>query len=313
MIRIAQAASSENGTAYGTPPNQLRTRGHLDGELNVNQWYPYDWVAVFRPIDDRIADRIADLAYRIVAAGKKVGYGQQLEGYCSRYGLFDALSPMTNPDPQKIKTPVNCDCGQLVATCVYCAGVYEPNLRLLNTSKEHDLLMGTGAFIKVTNPELLKTGRGCRRGDIFWKWGHTLVCLDTDPDQAMMEPRVIGNCFACNLRDGGSTDWPSKGVLHSGDRVWLISEAATGWKQVKSDIGIGFVSPKYVCEYPRVKTTGNVWMREGPGTDQKQIMVIPYNTSVWITGEKKKIGVRDWYEVIFSGKVGWASSLYLQI
>ena len=42
QIRIAQAASSETGTKYGTAPNQRRTGvtlanpgGNLDGELNV--------------------------------------------------------------------------------------------------------------------------------------------------------------------------------------------------------------------------------------------------------------------------------------
>ena len=55
MIRIAQAASSEKGTAYGSPPNQLRTGvtadkpyGNLDGELNIIPFYPSGWKAVFR-------------------------------------------------------------------------------------------------------------------------------------------------------------------------------------------------------------------------------------------------------------------------
>ena len=71
MIRIAQASSSEvhtksNPGKFGTPPNQLRTGvtaakpyGNMDGELNVQAWYAYDWEAVFRPVNLQVADKMA--------------------------------------------------------------------------------------------------------------------------------------------------------------------------------------------------------------------------------------------------------------
>ena len=77
MLRLAQAASSEFGTKYGTPPNQLRTPGKLDGELNVVNFYG-GWQYVFRPKDEQTAERIADFVLGAVENGAYIGYGPYL-------------------------------------------------------------------------------------------------------------------------------------------------------------------------------------------------------------------------------------------
>ena len=320
MIRLAQAASSETGTAYGTPPNQLRTgvtaskpEGNLDGELNVIPFYSGGWQAVFRAKDTAIANRIAELAYQIVANGSKVGYGQQVEGgNVSRTGLFDALNNMAKVNPWDIPFPVNCDCSSLVGACAFFAGANNPDLRNMNTTTGPSRLIASGCFVQLTDRDLLMTARGAKRGDLFWRPGHMMICLDSDGEQPT-EPRIIENCSACNLRSGPSTDYKSIGILHPGDIVTLISTASTGWGQVKSKKGIGFVSPKFLGELPMGKATGNVWMRENAGTQYKEILVIPQNAEVYLTGEWQMVGFRKWYEVIYSGKKGWSSSLYLSV
>ena len=124
MIRIAQAASSEvhtkeNPGTFGTPPNQLRTGvtadkpyGNLDGELNIIPFYASGFQAVFRAKDPKIREKIATLAEKAVMNWMGVGYGQNMSGPWNeqRTGFFDALNAMVDPDPLKIKTPVNCDC-----------------------------------------------------------------------------------------------------------------------------------------------------------------------------------------------------------
>jgi len=310
MLRIAQAASSETGTAYGTPPNQLRTPGKLDGELNVIPFYESGWKAVFRAKDPYMGDRIAELAYKIVSAGDKVGYGQQVEGTSARTGLFDALKNMTTPDPAKIPIPVNCDCSSLAGACAYFAGATNPDLRNMNTTTGPSRLIASGRFVQLTDRDLLMTGRGMKRGDIFWRPGHMMIGIDSDGEQST-EPRIIENCSACNLRSGPSTDYKSIGILHPGDIVTLISTASTGWGQVKTHKGIGFVSPKFLEELPRGKATGNVWMREDAGTQYDTIIVIPCGAYPWLTGMKKKVGLTTWYEVIYSSKQGWASGKYI--
>ena len=319
MIRLAQAASSETGTAYGTPPNQLRTgvtaskpEGNLDGELNVIPFYSGGWQAVFRAKDTAIANRIAELAYQIVANGSKVGYGQQVEGgNISRTGLFDALNNMAKVNPWDIPFPVNCDCSSLVGACVYFSGVYEPALRTMNTTKEPNILAGTGAFVQLTDKTLLESACGCKRGDIYFRYGHTAICMDTDITQETT-PAIIANCSACNMRDGSSTDYKVIQVLHPGNIVNVISTASNGWKQIEIGGVYGFVSYKYVTDLPKAITTGNVWQREKAGTDGKQIQVIPYKAICYLTGNTAKVGSTTWYDCIYCGKRGWASGKYVK-
>ena len=182
MIRIAQASSSENFTKYGKAPNQRRTgasrakpEGNLDGELNVVDWYG-GWEAVYRAIDGEVAEKIATIAYRAVANGNYIGYS-----WAGNYELFDAMKKKGTDDPMDVDTLVNTDCAAKVGVCVYFSGIKDERLRTMTTWKEDEILMSTNAFIKVTDKEMLETGKGIQRGDILWKTGHTAVALDSDP------------------------------------------------------------------------------------------------------------------------------------
>lgn len=319
MIRLAQAASSETGGAYGTPPNQLRTgvtankpQGNLDGELNVIPFYSGGWKAVLRPKDTEKANLIADLAYQIVANGSKVGYGQQLDGgNVSRTGLFDALNNMAKVNPWNIPFPVNCDCSSLAGACVYFAGIEEDGLRTMNTSTAPGLLTGTGEFVWLDDTTLLTSACGAKRGDLYWKPGHMAICLDSDEKQETT-PAKIANCSACNMRTGSSTAYPVIQVLHPGNLVNIISTAANGWKQIEIGGKYGFVSYKYITDLPKAVATGNVWQREKAGTDGKQIQVIPYNAICYLTGNTTKVGLTTWYDCIYCNKRGWASGKYIK-
>lgn len=327
MIRLAQAASSEihtkeNPGLYGTPPNQLRTgvtankpQGNLDGELNVIPFYDGEWRAVFRPTDPTIAEKIASLAYNIVANGSIYGYGQQVSGGgAARTALFDALAKLDKPNPWAVYTPVNCDCSSLVGACVYFAGIVEPLLRQMNTTSEPNVLMGTGDFVRLEDASLLKVGCGARRGDIFWKYGHTAICLDNDETQETT-PCKIWNCSACNMRSGYSTDYPIIQTLHPGNLVNVISTASTGWKQIEIGGLYGFVSPKYVVELEKaIISGGNVWMRTKAGdtSEKTRIMVIPGGSIVHLTGNITQVGLTKWFDVIFNGKRGWSSGKFVK-
>lgn len=182
MIRIAQASSSENYTKYGKAPNQRRTgasrtkpEGNLDGELNVVPWYG-GWEAVYRAIDAEVAERIATIAYRVVANGNYIGYS-----WSGNTQLFDAMKKKGTTDPMDVDTLVNCDCGTKVGVCVYFAGIHDDGLRAMTTWREDEILMRTNAFVKLTDKEMLDKGKGIRRGDIVLKSGHTAVVLDSDP------------------------------------------------------------------------------------------------------------------------------------
>lgn len=313
MIMIAQASSSETGTEYGTPPNQLRTAGKLDGELNVIPFYPFGFEAVFRAKDGKIAWKIADLAYRIVSNGAKVGYGQQTEGVNARTGLFDALFAMAVPEPEKIISPVNCDCSSFAGACAYFAGVYSLDLRTMNTTTAPARLMNSGYFARLEDESLLNAAVGCKAGDIFWKHGHMLICLDTNDIQET-EPMRVWNCSACHLRTGPSKYDSHIEYMHPGDIVAVISRTENGWSHVSTEFGEGYVSNKYLVKLPRATVVnGNVWMRSVAGVikPETEILVISSGERPWLTGETKKIGSTTWYQCIYAGRTGWASGKYL--
>lgn len=191
MLRVAQAASSEDFTKFGVSPNQRRTgvtaskpEGNMDGELNVIP-NPNNWLKCFRPIDEGMAEFIADFVTKCVANGSHIGYSQD----STRTGVFDALKALGSTDPSKINTLVNCDCATVIGAAVYYSGLKLDSLRKLCTWEMEDVLGGSGAFIVITDKDLLKSGKGIRRGDILLRSGHTAVSIDTDEETGW--PRVL--------------------------------------------------------------------------------------------------------------------------
>lgn len=310
MIRIAQAASSEYGTAWGEPPNQRRTGGKLDGELNVVPFATNGWTLVFRPLEHPIAEKIAKIMERAVMNGDHIGYGQN-NGQYPRTGVFDALMKMGVPDPMEIKTLVNCDCSSLVGAACYFAGVYMPELRNMYTGNQRDILRRSGQFVELDDKTLLQSAQGIKRGDILWKNGHTAVALDTDETQATVPCRTA-NCVTCNLRTGPGTDYAIIKELPGGKRMEMVSRSTNGWAQVKVDGKYGFVSPKYYEILPAVTASADVWLRKDAGKDAAQIVVIPKGATVYLTGATKKVGATPWRECIYIGREGFASGKYIK-
>lgn len=180
-MRIAQASSSENFTKYGTAPNQRRTGatasnpgGNMDGELNIIN-FKDPWEVVYRPIDESLAEKIATFFTRAVENGSHIGYS-----WSGNTQLFDAMKAKGITDPMKVDTLVNCDCATLAGAAIYFSGIKNDSLRALVTKKMDEVLMGTGAFNKLTTKEMVQGGKGLRRGDLLWREGHTGCALDTD-------------------------------------------------------------------------------------------------------------------------------------
>lgn len=308
MIRLAQAASSECYSAWGEPPNQRRTKGKLDGELNVVPFYG-GWEICFRPINPNLGERIANFMLQAVKNGDFIGYGQN-NGKYPRTGVFDALMKLSTPDPMQITTLCNCDCSSLVGAAVYFSGVNMIALRTMYTGTERDIFRVSGEFVEITDKTLLQSGQGIRKGDVLLKAGHTAVSLDTDKAQETT-PCFIWNCKACNLREGAGTEYKVMMTLSGGEKIDRLSTAPNGWVQVKAHGRIGFVSPKYIKEMQTMKATGNVWLRKDAGTKNAEIIVIPLGATVYATGATKKIGLTTWYNVVYASKEGWASGKYL--
>lgn len=329
MLRLAQAASSEHFSAWGVPPNQRRTGvvagkpgGNMDGELNIVPFYG-GWQYMFRPKNERVAERIAWLMEGAVENGDHVGYSQWNTEY-PREGVFDALFPMVNPDTRKIKVLVNCDCSSLVGACVYNCGTIEPQLyvpdfRTMWTGSERALLMGTGAFVELTDPLLLELGTGLRRGDILLKEGHTAVAIDSDNHKDTY-PIVITGCAYSRIRSGPGTEYDTMATVAAGTILnaegTAIESDGTLWYRVLYNDTMGYTSSVYAQPLPTAQCVADTWLRQEAGTSGKQIIVIPRGATVYMTGSSCKAwsGVirRTWYECIYGGHQGWASSLNIK-
>ncbi len=319
-IRIAQAASSENFSIWGMPPNQRRTGvtpdnpgGNLDGELNISP-FGGQWECVLRPTDDALAERLAWLFERAVMNGSHIGYSQCNEKY-PRTGVFDALKRQEDAgqevDPLAIDTLVNCDCSSLMGAGVYFSGIRDERLRDMWTGNERAILLSSGYFVQIEDKEMLQSGVGLKRGDVLWRTGHTAVCLDNDGGR-ITEPCEIVNCKACNLRKGPGTGYAVVKVLMNGTRGELLSRAENGWGQMIIDGRVGYVSPKYYKILDTATATGDVWQRKDAGTKYAKVQVIPKGATVYLTGKTRKILLTTWYDCVYIGRTGWASGKFIK-
>lgn len=319
MIRIAQASSSETYSKFGTPPNTRRTGvtdakpyGNMDGELDTAAFHS-GFTSVFRCTDPKIADKAATFAENAVKNWKYIGYGQNwIDDKYPMSGLFDAMMQMGSPDPLYVRQLVNCTCATLVGASYYFAGVYEPMFRLLNTMEQEKILLGTGKFIKLTDPDLVNSGRGIRRGDIMHRIGHTAIVLDDDQD-LLTVPYLTANCAFCNLRSGPGTENRIIETLPNNTPVLWIS-SLNGWGQVDHGGKIGYISGKYLKPMPTMTATGDCWLRSEAGKIDKttEIIVIPKGTKAGVTGKTKRIGLTIWRECVYASKIGWSSGKYIK-
>lgn len=329
MLRLAQAASSENYSEYGTPPNQRRTPGKLDGELNVVNFYG-GWQYVFRAKNENKAEQIADFVLGAVENAKYIGYGQDSlksdGGKYPRTTLFDALFNMSFADPRKVKKLCNCDCSALVGCALYYAAyIRNPEFRTMWTGTERQMIMDTGEFIELTDPLLLELGTGLKRGDILLWFnaatgkGHTAVAIDSD-DHHDTFPVMISNCSKSRIRSGPGMEYitlrvVSAGEIYEAEGTALDSDGFP-WYRVHFDLDgedlIGYTSSAYAAPLPAGRCVSDTWLRKSAGTSGKQIIVIPKGAKPYLTGKKKKVLLRTWYEAVYGGHRGWASGLNIK-
>lgn len=132
-----------------------------------------------------------------------------------------------------------------------------------------------------------------------------------------------------NMRSGAGTGNRILLTIPNGKTVKLTGSKNSGWYQVQYSSKTGWVSGKYLknismpsntskdtpkkddsktIKAKSAKTTENLNMRSGNGTNHRIILTIPKGKKVSVTGSKKS----GWYPVKYAGKNGWASGKYLR-
>ena len=188
MIKIGHARSSETKSKNGVAGDQT------GNEVSITEWYNAPWLAVFRPKNDIVAEKIASFIER-ACNNDNIGYSQN-----DRLSLYYACA-VAGGHVEFITQAVNCDCSSLVACACISAGlVVSPSM---TTDVEEDALIATKSFEKLSQRQYIQSYDYLKRGDILWKNGHTAVVLN-DGDKAknnINETKVINSNYPCSYKD----------------------------------------------------------------------------------------------------------------
>ena len=109
-----------------------------------------------------------------------------------------------------------------------------------------------------------------------------------------------------NVRYGAGTGYGVVTSVTPGTKVSILGTSGN-WYQIEipSKGLIGFISTTYVTLGLNARTTGNVNLRTGAGTDYAKITTIPKGTNISILS----VG-NSWTQVSYAGKTGYISNSY---
>ena len=225
-IRLAQAGLNEwGGTHGGEAGNQLRTKGKLDGELNIVNWYSKPWEYVLRPKDPKKAEIIANTAYNCVR-NANIGYDQS-----QRQTLYWEMKG-NGWDASKVK-PCETDCSSLWCVCANAAGI--PIDPVVYTGTMVEFAKNSGEFEIITknvnNPLYLQ------KGDCVLKpYSHCAIVLDNGGDYIAT--------YDVWIRES-PVDGKTLKVIPAGA---LVQSTPYPWVRVEYDGVKGWSSLKYLRE-----------------------------------------------------------------
>lgn len=158
------------------------------------------------------------------------------------------------------------------------------------------------------------------------------LCMSSFAMVAFASQKVTatGNC---NVRKGPGLYYSSRGTLYKGEKATYMDvkkrdDRGVYWLKIKFNGSTGWVSTKYARvgnyasnkpEYDddddytgrKVKATGSVNVRTGPGTGYKKLGTIYAGTTLKYRGKMSTdYNGHAWFAVIYKGKKAWVSSLY---
>ena len=185
---------SESRNSHKTKSKNGVAGDQTGNEVSITDWYSAPWLAVFRPTNKIVAERIA-LFVEKACANDNIGYSQD-----DRLSLYYACT-VAGGYVEYITKAVNCDCSSLVACACISAGLaVNPDM---TTAVEESVLMATNAFEKLSQRQYIQSYDYLKRGDILWKNGHTAVVLNNGDKTSVniQETTVINSNYPCSYKD----------------------------------------------------------------------------------------------------------------
>ena len=316
MIRLAEFRSSENGSAWGKPGDQVMPKKPgtvFDGEVRVRYWSGDAFTSVWRPVEEAVADSIA---YNMEAAARNpaVGYSQY-NGASPRTTFYEELVK-AGGDAAAITNLCNGDCSAGTAAVLKVAGV--PVSADMWTGDAPEEMRKTRMLLEIETSNFAEFVPYLMRGDILHRAGHMAIVLDDGESAVSIPVEATGDVWqrlvpgtepGSELRaiPRGARDVQAylPGVEDDG-RVWYITRynGRRGW-----------TSSKYLQALYHVKATNSVYIRQRPYTTARIITVMERGDVYPATGNYSTDarGV-DWYQVEVgadaSSGFGWVSSKY---
>ena len=258
-VRIGHASIDENGHARGGKAGDQTGR-----EVCVRTWYDKPWIAVIRPNDKKVAEKIAKTMEQ-ACANNNIGYDQN-----ERTTLY-TQAKAKGWDLSKITTKCETDCSALVAVCVNAAGIEVS--KDIYTGNEKQTLVNTGKFKAHTDKKYLTSDKYLKRGDILLASGHTAVVLEDGSGETPkqntpaktseakkvesaknFDKKLAGTytvtADTLNIRSGAGKDKTTLGNLKKGTKVacygYYNAKDGVKWYLVAANGITGYVSSKYL-------------------------------------------------------------------
>lgn len=238
-VRFGSARIDENGNARGGAAGDQNGK-----EVSTQGWYKHakGW-RVFRAIEPEAREKIAE-CMEMACVNPNIGYDQNQRGT-----LYAAAEPF-GFDVSKVDKKVETDCSALVRVCLAYAGIMVGNF---NTASQAKVLLATGKIKEMVGSKYTDKPDNLLAGDILVTrtQGHTVVVIegadgakDTDVPTTEVGNTVEIAAGSWNIRSGPGTEFPSIGIARGGEKYEKAE--ADSWVPVKTENGIGWISPKAV-------------------------------------------------------------------
>lgn len=318
-VKIGHARIDENGKAYNGKAGDQNKK-----EVMESNWYNGSWIAVFRPKDASVAEKIAKTCEQ-ACANNHIGYDQH-----QRTTLF-VEAKNKNWDLSKITKDVETDCSALVSVCINAAGITIS--KDMWTGNEESLIKKTGKFDILKENKYLTSSDYLKRGDILLKSGHTVIVLSNGTKITITSPKpvtpttnpkpvapkfneftvyVINVSTTLHLRQSASTNAKILDDLALGTALKVIGESGK-WYKVNVKGKTGYVHKDYVSKtkpfitYKAIVTASLLNVRKGGGLSETIIKTIKKGTIVTIYEEKNGWGkisktTNEWVKLTYVKK-----------